>query len=90
MAARVQKEDSDYVMNSNSAYSNDDGELQVKFDMKPGFETAVFKDADLFLPYTAITVPKGKYSLKLDIDLSYEDGTLIKHLQFYEFDFTQP
>ena len=90
IVARVQKEDSDYVMNSNADYSNDNGELQVKFDMKPGFDTAVYKDADLFLPYSAITVPKGKYSLKLDIDLNYEDGELIKHLQFYEFDFDRP
>ncbi len=90
MAVRVMKENGDILMNSNSAYSNNDGELEVTFSMKPGFETTVFKDADVFLPYNQIKISRGKWDLKLDIDLKYDDGELIKHMDVYPFEFTQP
>ena len=90
LAVRVMKENGDVLMNSNSAYSNSDGELEVSFAMKPGFETTVFKDADVFLPYNQIIVNRGKWDLKLDIDLKYEDGTLIKHMTTYAFEFDRP
>jgi hypothetical protein len=90
VVARVQKTNGDYLLNSSSEYSNNDGQLQIKFDMKPGYDTTVYKDADLFLPYSAISVARGKWDLKLDIDLNYEDGELIKHLEFYEFEFERP
>jgi hypothetical protein len=90
VVARVQKEDGGYLKNSTSDFSNDNGELQIKYDIKPGFDTTVFKDATLFLPYNEINVSKGKWNLKLDIDLNYEDGELIKHMQFYEFEFERP
>ncbi|HVE56784.1 MAG TPA: hypothetical protein VNB22_08145 [Pyrinomonadaceae bacterium] len=90
LVARVQKESGDYVLNSSSDYSNNDGQLQIEFSMKPGYETTVYKDADMFLPYSAINVSRGKWDLKLDIDLNYEDGELIKHLSFYDFEFERP
>jgi hypothetical protein len=58
--------------------------------MKPGYPTTVYKDADMFLPYNEINVSSGKYNLKLDVDLNYDDGDLIKHLDFYEFEFERP
>jgi hypothetical protein len=88
LAVRVQKEDASYLTNS-GVNSNDDGELQLAFEMKPGYPTTVYKDATVFLPYAEIIISKGVWDLKLDIDLQYEDGELIKHLQFYEFQFTR-
>ncbi len=90
LTARVQKTNGDYLLSRNSLYSNDDGELEANFSMKPGYETTVYKDADLFLPYNEIKITKGVWDLKLDIDLNYKDGDLIQHLQHYEFQFTQP
>jgi len=90
LAVRVMKENGDILMNSNSSYSNNDGELEVAFSMKPGFETTVYKDADVFLPYNQIIVSRGKWDLKLDIDLKYADGTLIKHMDVYPFEFERP
>jgi len=89
IVARVQKENGDYLLSS-SDLSNDDGQLQIAFEMKPGFDPAVYEDADMFLPYSEINVSRGKWNLKLDVDLSYDDGTLIKHLDFYEFEFERP
>ena len=85
--ARVQNEDGDYL-SSNSSYSNGDGELETSYSIKPGYATTVYEDADMFLPYSEISLRKGVWNLKLDIDLSYEDGELIQHLTFKEFEFT--
>lgn len=90
LTARVQKSDGTTLMSNSSGYSNNDGELQTKFEIKPGFPTTVYKDGSMFLPYSEIKVSRGKWDLKLDIDLNYEDGELIKHLQFYEFEFERP
>ncbi|MEP6900393.1 MAG: hypothetical protein ABJA66_01510 [Actinomycetota bacterium] len=90
IVARVQKTNGDYLLNNRSDFSNDSGQLQTSFTMKPGFDPAVYKDADLFLPYDEIKIAKGVWNLKLDIDISYADGELIQHLDFHDFKFTQP
>jgi hypothetical protein len=90
LTARVQKENGTFLTNSSSAYSNNEGQLAVSFDMKPGYPTTVFKDADIFLPYSEINVTRGKWNLSLDIDLNCDDGTLIKHLDVYPFEFDRP
>ncbi len=90
VSARVQKSNGDFLKNDSADYGNDEGLLVVKFAMKPGFDTTVFEDADLFVPYNEINAPKGKSDLKFDIDLNYEDGTLIQHLDFYPFQFDRP
>jgi hypothetical protein len=88
LVARVQTEDGEYLT-SNSSYSNDDGQLETYFSMKPGYPTTVYEDADMFLPYSEIDLGKGVWSLKLDIDLSYDSGELIQHMAYKEFEFTQ-
>jgi hypothetical protein len=90
LTARVQKENGTFLTNSNNAYSNDDGQLAVSFDMNPGYPTTVYKDADIFLPYGEINIARGKWNLKIDIDLNYDDGTLIQHLYIYDFEFDRP
>lgn len=87
LVARVQKEDETYLMNSRSGFSNDAGQLQVAFKMKPGYATTVYEDATMFLPYSEIILQRGSYDLKLDIDLNDGDDELIKHLTFYDFQF---
>jgi hypothetical protein len=89
LVARVQGEDGEYL-GSNSSYSNDDGQLETSYSIKPGYPTTVFEDGVMFLPYGEISVRKGVWNLKLDIDLSYEGGDLIQHLTFKEFEFTAP
>lgn len=87
LVARVQTEDEDYLT-SDSSYSNENGELETSFSMKPGYLTTVYKDADMFLPYSELNLPKGVYNLRLDIDVSYEDGELIQHLTYKDFEYT--
>jgi len=88
LAVRVQKENGDFLM-TDSSYSNSEGQLQVEFAMKPGYPTSVYKDADVFLPYDEIILRKGVWNLSLDIDLNYDDGELIEHLNSHDFEFTR-
>jgi len=89
LVARVQSDNGDFLM-SNSSYSNDEGQLETSYSIKPGYPTTVYEDAEMFLPYSEIRVGQGVWALKLDIDLSYEDGELIQHLAFKNFRFTLP
>jgi len=90
LSARIQKADGNWLMNSNRAYSNRNGQLEVSFAMTPGFATTVYKDADIFLPYNQIIIGRGKHSLTIDLDLNYDDGELIKHLDVHKFEFDRP
>ena len=89
LTVRVRKSD-DTFLTSNSSYSNNAGELELSYDMKPGYATTVYKNAEVFLPYDEIVIRKGVWDLKLDIDLNYEDGELIQHLTYHDFEFTRP
>lgn len=89
LTARVQKENNDYLTSTSPSFSNDTGQLEISFSMKPGYPTTVYEDATMFLPYSEINVRKGVWDLKFDIDLNYENGDLIDHLEYYEFEFTR-
>jgi hypothetical protein len=39
------------------------------------------------MPYSELNLTKGKYNLKMDIDLADENETLVEHLGFYEFEY---
>jgi len=88
ITVRVRREDESFLL-SNSSFSNDNGELEISYGLKPRYSTTVYKDATVFLPYDEIVIRKGVWNLKLDIDLNYENGDLIEHLEYYEFEFTR-
>lgn len=87
MTVRVQKEDGTFLSNSSSGYSNQSSQLAVSFEMKPGYETTVYKDLDVFIPYSEIIIGRGKWTLSLDYDLNCASGKMLKHLDAYEFEF---
>lgn len=86
LVTRVTDSDDNYLM-SQTAYSNSEGEFEASFSMKPGFETSVYDDATMFVPYSELKTKRPKMSLRVDVDLNYEDGELIKHLVFKPFVF---
>jgi hypothetical protein len=88
LTVRVANENNEFLTSS-SSYANDEGELELMFEMRPGYPTTVYKDATIFLPYEEIILRKGVYNLKLDIDLKYDSGELIDHLYIHEFEFTR-
>ena len=88
LTVRVRNEN-DELLSSETDYANGNGELELAFDMRPGYPTTVYKDASVFLPYEELNLRKGVWNLKLDIDLNYANGELIEHLAFHEFEFTR-
>jgi hypothetical protein len=84
-----QKEDGTYVKNSSTPYSANDGRVAAIRELKPGYDDTVYKDLDVFIPYTALDLSKGKYNLKMDADLTKDDEELVQHLTFHEFQFEQ-
>lgn len=88
LTVRIRKEDDSFLI-SDSTNSNEEGHLQLAFEMKPKSQKALYKDAVVFLPYSEISLRKGVWNLKLDIDLNYANGEIIDHLAYHEFEFTR-
>lgn len=89
LTVRIRRENDDFLISDSPSYANDEGQLEVSFSMKPGYPVTVYEDATMFLPYDEIVLRKGVWDLRLDIDLNYEDGELIDHLAYHEFEFTR-
>jgi hypothetical protein len=90
LAIYFAKEDGEKLLTNNKTYRSKDGQVAVFYSMKPGFDDAVYKDTKLFVPYDEFNLDSGTYDLKMDIDVIYESGDLFKHLQFYDFVYTEP
>ena len=71
---------------SSSVYGKD-GNVAVKKLITPGFDETVYKDLDIFMPYSALNLTKGKYELKMDVDLADEDENMIQHMGYHEFQY---
>lgn len=64
-----------------------DGNVAAEILLKPGFDVTEYNDLKVFIPYNELHLTTGEHSLKMDIDLLYENGELIEHLAFHEFDY---
>ena len=82
-----QKEDGSNLETSSSLYGSKDGRVAAKRALKPGYDVTVYKDLDVFIPYSELNLSKGKYNLKMDIDVADDDENLIQHLGFHEFQY---
>ena len=89
LAIYFEKENGDKLYTSNKTYRSKTGQVAVFFEMKPKYADTLYDDAQLFIPYEEFNLPKGKYDLKMDIDVIYENGDMFKHLQYYDFVYTQ-
>jgi hypothetical protein len=82
-----QKSDGSDLTTSSSLYGSKDGRVAAKRALKPGYDVTVYKDLDVFMPYSELNLTKGKYNLKMDIDVANDDEELIQHLGFHEFEY---
>lgn len=73
------------LKSDNLSYKSQSGQLAVYKSLKPGFDEAVFNDMQVFIPYSEFKLNAGKHDLKLDADVIYKNGDLVKHLKYYEF-----
>ncbi len=89
MIIRFINAEGEFLTSTSYEYSNDDGELRIEDNLRPGYEDAVFSDLENFMPYNEFKFSSGDYYLKMDIDLVYANGDLIKHLKMYNFTFSR-
>jgi len=76
------------LKDTNKSYYTENGNVAVFSDLKPGYEPTDYNDLQVFMPYSEFDITRtGKYNLKMDVDLIYEDGTLIGHLTYYDFEY---
>ena len=60
------------------------GNVSAEIPLKPGFDKTDYADLRVFIPYNELHLTIGEHSLKMDIDILYENGDLIDHLGFHE------
>lgn len=87
MMVYFQEEDGTNLTTSNSTYRSSDGRVATKMLLTPGYKDTTYKDLTVFMPYSELNLSKGKYNLKMDIDVTEKDETLVQHLTFHEFEY---
>ena len=90
MIIRFINAEGEFLTSTSFKYSNDKGELRIEDNLRPGYESAVYSDSENFMPYSQFNFSSGDYYLKMDIDLVYANGDMIKHLTMHNFTFNRP
>lgn len=85
LAVYFQKKDGTSLTSSDPDYSSANGNLAVFSALKPGYDSTDYNDLQVFMPYGAFDLKRGKNDLKMDVDLIYENGDLIEHLTYNDF-----
>jgi hypothetical protein len=84
-AVYIKKKNGDKIDGLSTEYRSKSGQLAVYKSIKPAYDEAVYKDLQLFMPYSEMNIGKGKTDLKMDADIIFSTGDLIKHLKENEF-----
>ncbi len=87
LAVYFEKTDGTKLKTTNKKFASNDGQVAVYRSLKPGYDETVYSDLDVFMPYDEFKLSRGKYNLKLDADVIYENGDLVEHLNYYEFQY---
>lgn len=86
LAVYFEKDNGDKILTDNTAYRAKSGQVAIYKDLKPAYNPeTIYKDAQLFMPYRELNLASGKFDLKMDIDVIYKTGSLIKHLKYHKF-----
>ena len=87
---KFQDSQSNDLKDNNKSFYTENGNVAVFSDLKPGYDPAEYSDLQVFMPYSEFDITRaGKYNLKMDIDLVYENGTLIQHMSYYDFEYSR-
>ncbi len=89
LAIHLQKNDTTPIYGKMPGFRAKDGQVAVFKLLKPEYDPAEYKDVQLFIPYTAFGLPRGKYDLQMNVNLIYKTDGLIQHLNLYDFEFEQ-
>ncbi len=79
-----------FLKDKNKKFQSSEGDVAVYLSIKPAYDPAVYKDLQLFMPYTELDLEAGIYDLTMDAKLIYKQGGLIQWLTYYDFEYTKP
>jgi hypothetical protein len=80
-----QKADGTALPEGLGEYRSKDGRVAVLKGLKPCCPLTVYEDLEIFMPYDELNLTKGKYNLKMDVDVADGEENLLQHLTFHEF-----
>lgn len=89
LAFYFEMKNGDKLLTNNKAYRSQSGQVAIYKSLKPGYDESVYDDMQVFMPYDEFNLGKGKFDLKLDADVIYKNGNLVRHLKHHEFWFKQ-
>jgi len=78
------------LKDKNGQFSSSAGDVAVYKDINPGYNTAVYDDLQVFMPYSELDLAPGTYQLLMDTKLIYRRGGLISNFVYQPFKFTEP
>jgi hypothetical protein len=87
MAVFFEKADGTKLKSTSKTYSSKSGQTAAYRSLKPGYDETIYKDLDVFMPYDELKLGRGKYDLKMDVDVIYENGDLVEHLGYQDFQY---
>jgi hypothetical protein len=79
-----------FLKDKNKKFQSSEGDVAVYKKITPAYDPALYKNLELFMPYTELDLEPGIYDLTMDVKLIYEKGGLISRLTYYDFEYTKP
>lgn len=84
-----EKQDGTKLSSNNKVYRNPEGQTAAYKRMRPIYDSALFNDVAVFIPYEEFNLPVGKYDLRIHADLIYTDYSTLQHLDYYNFTYSR-
>jgi len=85
LAIYFEKKNGEKLTTSNTNYQAKNGQVAIFKSLNPGYDETLYNDLQIFMPYSELKLGRGKFDLKLDADIIYKNGDLVKHLSYHEF-----
>jgi hypothetical protein len=85
VAVYFENKNGDKIKGISTEFRSTSGQLAVYKSIRPSYSDAVYEDEQLFIPYNEFDLGKGRYDLKMDADIIYKNGDIIKHLKEKQF-----
>ena len=87
LVVSFEKADGTQLTTTDKKFANKDGQVAVSRALKPGWDDTVYKDLDVFMPYEELKLGPGRYDLKMDADVTHQNGDLVEHLGYHDFEY---
>lgn len=89
IAVYFEKQNGDKLYSDNDLFRSKGGQTAVYKSFNPPYKSSDYNDVQLFIPYDEFNLQKGVHDLRIHSDLIYPGGELIKHLNYYNFQYTK-